>query len=72
MQYIQNESLLYKRWKNWKEELELDLSTTDLKGLARFSQNFWDYLTSEELWDFIMFASIKIIALSFFHILSFL
>ena len=45
--------------------LELDLSTTDFKGLARFSQNFWDYvLTGEELWDFIMVASIKIIAIT--------
>ena len=46
------------------EGLELDLSTTDFKGLARFSQNFWDYITSEELWDFIMVASIKIIAIT--------
>ncbi|MEK4231221.1 mechanosensitive ion channel family protein [Solibacillus sp. FSL H8-0538] len=45
------------------EQLELDLGTTDLKGLARFTQKFWDFITSEELWDFIMVATIKIIAI---------
>lgn len=35
----------------------------DVKGLARVTEKLWNYLASEELWDFIMVASIKIIAI---------
>ncbi|MEC1178471.1 mechanosensitive ion channel family protein [Metasolibacillus meyeri] len=35
----------------------------DSRGIARITQKTWDYMTSEELWDFILVASIKIIAI---------
>lgn len=35
----------------------------DVKGLARVTEKLWNYLKSEELWDFVMVASIKIIAI---------
>ncbi|WP_107838677.1 mechanosensitive ion channel family protein [Metasolibacillus meyeri] len=35
----------------------------DSRGIARITQKTWDYVTSEELWDFILVASIKIIAI---------
>ncbi|WP_042478392.1 mechanosensitive ion channel family protein [Bacillus ndiopicus] len=41
----------------------LTAPTVDLNGLARISQKAWKYVTSEELWDFILLASIKIIAI---------
>lgn len=40
------------------------LATVDVKGLKRLSQKSWDFITSEELWDYILVASIKIIAIS--------
>ncbi|MEO4055362.1 mechanosensitive ion channel family protein [Solibacillus sp. CAU 1738] len=42
---------------------ELNLATGDLKGLNRISQKFLDFVTSQELWDFVIVASIKIIAI---------
>lgn len=36
----------------------------DLKGLQRLTKQFWDYLKSEELWSFIVVASIKIIVIT--------
>ncbi|KYG89820.1 mechanosensitive ion channel protein MscS [[Bacillus] sp. KCTC 13219] len=38
-------------------------ATVNLRGLTRISQKTWDYLTSEALWDFILIASIKVIAI---------
>ncbi|MBM7609493.1 small conductance mechanosensitive channel [Lysinibacillus composti] len=36
---------------------------SDVKGLARVSERIWNYLSSQELWDFVMVASIKITAI---------
>lgn len=48
-----------------KEEIEFDLgldnTSDDLKGLGLLSKKLWEYLTSEELWSFIIVASIKIV-----------
>lgn len=41
----------------------------DLKGLQRVTEQFWDYLKSEELWNFIIVASVKI---TFIMIVSYL
>lgn len=35
-------------------------TTEDLKGLQRVTEQFWDYLKSEELWNFVIVASVKI------------
>lgn len=35
-------------------------ATDDLKGLGLLTQKLWNYLTSEELWNFILVATIKI------------
>lgn len=40
-----------------------DFATTDLKGMARLTGKFWDYLKSPELWDAIMVGTIKITAI---------
>lgn len=40
-----------------------DFATTDLKGMARLTGRFWDYLKSPELWDAIMVGTIKITAI---------
>lgn len=40
-----------------------DVIQMDTKGLARRSEKFWNYLTSEELWDAVLIASVKIIAI---------
>lgn len=37
--------------------------TKDLKGLEKATVKLWDYLKSDELWDFILVATIKIIAI---------
>lgn len=44
-------------------QLSKELATTDIKGLKRLSQKLLDYVTSEELWDFVTVASIKIISI---------
>jgi len=44
-------------------EEEIDLGTNDLKGLQRLYKMFWDYLKSEELWNFIIVTSIKIVVI---------
>jgi len=41
----------------------------DLKGLQRLTEKFWDYLKSEDLWNFIIVASVKI---TFIMIVSYL
>ena len=38
-------------------------ATDDLKGLGLLTQKLWNYLTSEELWNFILVATIKITAI---------
>lgn len=38
----------------------VDSATDDLKGLGLLGQKLWNYLTSEELWNFILVATIKI------------
>lgn len=43
--------------------LELDLATTDLKGLAKYTAKLWDYVTSEQFWDMIILACAKIVAI---------
>ena len=40
-----------------------DSATDDLKGLGLLTQKLWNYLTSEELWNFILVATIKITAI---------
>ena len=42
---------------------EVYVTTANLKGLATLSEKYWDYITSEELWDFIIVASVKITAI---------
>lgn len=44
-------------------DLELDIATTDLKGLAKYTTKLWDYVTSEQFWDMIIEVSIKILAI---------
>ena len=44
-------------------EEELDLATTDLKGLAKYTAKLWDYVTSAQFWDMIIEVSSKIIAI---------
>ena len=41
----------------------VDSATDDLKGLGLLTQKLWNYLTSEELWNFILVATIKITAI---------
>lgn len=45
-------------------EDQIDLGTNDLKGLQRLTERFWDYLRSEELWNFIVVTSIKIVVIT--------
>ena len=45
---------------------------TDPSALVRITERVWKYLTSEELWDFIISASIEIIAILLVSILSYL
>ena len=40
-----------------------DSAADDLKGLGLLTQKLWNYLTSEELWNFILVATIKITAI---------
>lgn len=44
-------------------DLELDLATTDLKGLAKYTTELWDYVTSTQFWDMIIDVSLKILAI---------
>lgn len=44
-------------------DLELDIATTDLKGMAKYTTKLWDYVTSEQFWDMIIEVSIKILAI---------
>lgn len=37
----------------------------EIKGFARWTERFWSYITSEELWDLIFIASVKIILILF-------
>ena len=39
---------------------QFDQTTSELQGLAKLTGKMWDYVTSEELWDFVIAASIKI------------
>ncbi len=41
----------------------IDLSTNDLKGLQQLTEFFWNFMRSEELWNFVIVASIKIIVI---------
>ena len=44
-------------------EEEIDLSTNDLKGLQQLTEFFWNFMRSEDLWNFVIVASIKIIVI---------
>lgn len=44
-------------------DLNLELATTDLKGMARLTAKLWDYLKSPELWDAVMVGTVKIMAI---------
>ncbi|MFJ8237511.1 mechanosensitive ion channel family protein [Ureibacillus sp. NPDC094379] len=47
-----------------QENIMADVAeVSDVKGLARVSERIWNYLSSQELWDFVMVASIKILAI---------
>lgn len=47
-----------------QENIMTDVAeVSDVKGLARVSERIWNYLSSQELWDFVMVASIKILAI---------
>ena len=47
-----------------QENIMADVAeVSDVKGLARVSERIWNYLSSQELWDFVMVASIKITAI---------
>lgn len=48
---------------------QADVATKELKGFKRMTQDFWDYVTSPEFWDFMIRASIKIIAIIVISIL---
>lgn len=41
----------------------IDLSTNDLRGLQQLTEFFWNFMRSEELWNFVIVASIKIIVI---------
>ena len=41
----------------------IDLSTNDLKGLQQLTEFFWNFMRSEDLWNFVIVASIKIIVI---------
>ncbi|MGN7477736.1 mechanosensitive ion channel family protein [Solibacillus silvestris] len=47
-----------------EEDLSVDLAKTDLKGLARYTTKLWDYITSQDFWDMIMLACMKIVAIT--------
>ena len=51
-------------------QLKEELATADLKGLQRYTQKLLDFVTSEQLWDFVIVASIKIIAIVFISMLA--
>ena len=44
-------------------EEEIDLSTNDLKGLQQLTEFFWNFMRSEDLWNFVIVASIKIVVI---------
>ena len=44
-------------------EEEINLGTNDLKGLQQLTEFFWNFMKSEELWNFVIVASIKIIVI---------
>ncbi len=44
-------------------EEEINLGTNDLKGLQQLTEFFWNFMRSEELWNFVIVASIKIIVI---------
>lgn len=46
-----------------EEELTIDIPTTDIKGLARYTTKLWDYVTSQAFWDMILEVTIKIAAI---------
>lgn len=46
-----------------EEDLSLDIATTDLKGIARYTSKIWDYVTSQQFWDMIFEVSVKILAI---------
>lgn len=46
-----------------EEELTIDISTADIKGLARYTTKLWDYVTSQAFWDMILEVTIKIAAI---------
>ncbi|MCH7323475.1 MULTISPECIES: mechanosensitive ion channel family protein [Solibacillus] len=46
-----------------EEELTIDIATTDIKGLARYTTKLWDYVTSQAFWDMILEVTIKIAAI---------
>lgn len=41
----------------------INLGTNDLKGLQQLTEFFWNFMRSEELWNFVIVASIKIIVI---------
>ncbi|ATP42307.1 mechanosensitive ion channel protein MscS [Solibacillus sp. R5-41] len=44
-------------------EKEISLVKDDLKGIARYTSEFLDYITSQKFWDLIITASFKILAI---------
>ncbi|MEK4630488.1 MAG: mechanosensitive ion channel family protein [Solibacillus sp.] len=46
-----------------EEELTIDIAKTDLKGLAKYSRDLWDYFMSQEFWDMIFTVSVKILSI---------
>ena len=46
-----------------EEDLSIDIATTDIKGIARYTTKLWNYVTSAEFWDMIFIASVKILAI---------
>ena len=46
-----------------EEDLDIDLATTDIKGMAKYTTKLWDYVTSSEFWDKIFLGSVKILGI---------
>lgn len=46
-----------------EEDLSIDIATTDLQGMAKYTTKLWDYVTSSDFWDMIFLVSVKILGI---------
>lgn len=46
-----------------EEDLKIDLATADLKGLARYTTELWNYFMSQAFWDMIIEVSVKVVSI---------